>query len=102
MSATNVYLLCEDGTNLLKIGVASCLRQRVAELQTGNPRHLKIVDSWLLPNRRRALEFEYRMHEDLDSTRVRGEWFSSDLTKTHEFLREEYRWFCRSIERGYI
>jgi len=69
-----IYVIQEDVEGgLLKIGCAVDPRTRLAQLQTGNPRLLKIIKA--LPG---TQERERVLHRDLHEYRVQNEWFRPD------------------------
>ena len=56
----------------MKVGIASNVPGRVAELQVGNPVELRLLGFWRAVN---AIREEEIIHAFLDSYRVRGECF---------------------------
>ena len=86
-----VYFIQEGEAGHIKIGWASCVAIRLLELQTGNPRVLRVV-GLLVGSRTRELE----MHRKFKHLRIRGEWFQAgeDLVKfinTHDVRRKNDR-----------
>lgn len=65
-----------DQSGLLKIGIASDVERRLAELQTGNHIRLEIVAKTAVRSRKHAEHIERLMHKVLGPFRVRGEWFT--------------------------
>lgn len=67
-----VYIIQSGDRDLYKVGF-TCLmpRERMAELQTGNPDPL-----WLRAWGFGSIAVEQAVHAWLDESRVRGEWFS--------------------------
>ncbi|MEO9826140.1 MAG: GIY-YIG nuclease family protein [Paracoccaceae bacterium] len=71
----SIYFIHQDerGNWLMKIGRAKDMRRRLRQLQTGNPKELKIV-GWIVSEndhlRQRAL------HKKYSSANVGGEWFN--------------------------
>ena len=57
-----------DGDGLIKIGIACDVEARLAILQTGNARELRVVGVM-------DGNHENQLHERFASYRVRGEWF---------------------------
>jgi hypothetical protein len=70
-SQTNLYVIRETESDLVKIGIAVRPEQRMAHLQIGNPRELELVD-WAPATE--ALERFF--HKELAEHRRRGEWFA--------------------------
>lgn len=65
-----VYVIkCDD---FVKIGIASDVQSRLANLQCGNPHELTLLLHWPSPN---ALAAEQRLHYKLWRWHHRGEWF---------------------------
>lgn len=75
MTQTHIYVIAENYSNFIKIGVAENVRSRVNSLQTGNPRPLTARYSRLMPCKRSARYLERKMHALLRERRVGGEWF---------------------------
>ncbi|MDG1772100.1 MAG: GIY-YIG nuclease family protein, partial [Oceanicoccus sp.] len=72
--STAVYFVA-DGKDFLKIGMSDSTPNRLAQMQTGNPRELKIVYEMAFATKRIALNVEQLMHYELSEYRERGEWF---------------------------
>lgn len=86
-----IYLIAAEGTQFVKIGYSENPIFRLAELQTGCPHFLRIVDTW-----QGDIEAERRIHNRLKSYRGMGEWFnipSDDLTKVCASIELE----CKNI-----
>lgn len=68
-----VYLIkCND---YIKIGISEDVQSRLLYLQTGNPFRLSLLESHECKN---AHSIEKKIHDELSSKRVLGEWFSLD------------------------
>lgn len=65
-----VYFIQEDEDGPIKIGVAVDVDKRLAMLQIGNSRQLRLL---AIRDGGRALEIE--LHKRLGDFRIRGEWF---------------------------
>ena len=70
MGKGSVYAI-QDACGPIKIGSATNLTKRLAELQVGNPCELTILAS--CPG---SISQEKRLHALLGTSRVRGEWFA--------------------------
>lgn len=68
-----VYVIT-DGT-AVKIGVGDP-KQRIKQLQTGNPREITLVREINTPL---AYALERKMHQIYSDYRIRGEWFSAEI-----------------------
>lgn len=79
----------EELGGFIKIGVARNPRARLRELQTGNPRLLRLIALC-----RGDLETEKWLHQELVSYRSRGEWFQLG-TAWHALMA------LHSLEREY-
>lgn len=89
-----VYVITDEGidespngyltkTNFVKIGfTGNDVDQRIAQLQTGNPRELHLLYVYEFENSEMAKIVERLMHWNLKPHRVSGEWF--------EYNREVY------------
>jgi hypothetical protein len=67
---TFVYVLQAQGATPIKVGTAMDVKVRMAELQTGNPRPLRLRTVLL-----GSYDFEHALHEELSRHRLIGEWF---------------------------
>ena len=70
---SNVYFI-SDGENI-KIGKANNPEKRLAQLQTGNPRALRLLNVIKCETENDAFELESFLHTILQSTHLNGEWF---------------------------
>lgn len=69
----SVYFIQEGENGPIKVGHAANPLHRLASLQTGNPRELRLVGS--IPG---GAKDEKRIHEWLSPWWIRGEWFHPD------------------------
>lgn len=69
-----------DGIQTVKIGFTSDrnVERRIGQLQTGNPRPLRIVEIFEFENSDMAKQIERLCHWNLKSSRLSGEWFTYD------------------------
>lgn len=67
-----------------KIGIASDLWDRKAELQTGNPTDLEIVVAFWFDEY--VYHIEKELHDEFSAKRIRGEWFNLDQNDIIEFV----------------
>lgn len=79
-----VYLIAEGEEGPVKIGVSKNPGWRICELQSGNPRKLKLIHCWLMMSRSEAFEFEQKMLRQLAERRMAGEWIDADV----DFIRD--------------
>lgn len=86
MEETHVYIIAEEGTDFIKIGVADRPQSRVSCLQTGNPRQISLHVTYPFPSREQAMQAERKMHEMFERTRAVGEWFCMDVDVAHRAL----------------
>lgn len=72
-----VYIISMDSgkESFVKIGVYSCPKDRLEELQIGNPYKLNIVSSIEMDSRKSAYNLENYLHRSFGRHHVRGEWF---------------------------
>ena len=85
-----VYLITE-GTNQ-KIGVAQDVEKRVIGMQTSCPYELKIVATYA-PKAMPAFDLEKMLHSHYESNRLKGEWFSTNLSA------EEFKEVCEAYDK---
>lgn len=72
----NVYFLkTKNRAQLIKIGKAKDVAQRVAELQTGCPAGLELMATIRLHSDNHARHVEASLHRTFKRYRVRGEWY---------------------------
>ena len=87
-----VYLLVA-GDELYKIGTTKKpLKERIAQLQTGNPFPIKVIKSYVSPQYKRIEKYLHNVFKSYRS-RNNGEWFH--LKEHHIFQFEEY---CKKAE----
>jgi predicted GIY-YIG superfamily endonuclease len=77
MDPTYVYIIAQELEDAVyfKVGIASDVRARLAQLQTGNPHELEIAFSAGFPTRKIARLIEREAHNYLAKHRAHGEWF---------------------------
>jgi len=80
-----VYVIESHG--FYKIGRANDVFNRLATLQTGNPRLLRVVGYVRCCDEKEAFELEKKLHAKLAYYRRRGEWFDLDRDNL-EYLRK--------------
>lgn len=87
-----VYLIkCADGLFFyFKVGVANDVDLRLAQLQTGNPLVLSLVDAYGFDN---AEIVERAIHQAWKKERIRGEWFRLSPVQAEEDFSE----ICRVL-----
>lgn len=86
-----VYVI-SDGSGYVKIGVAENVNDRLLQLQTGNPRELKVLYSFSTRGARKRIDdwdLEHLLHKYYDSMRVITskkitEWFDEKCCETIE------------------
>lgn len=78
-SSRQVYFV-SDGGYAIKIGVGKNPEARVAEMQVGNAKRLKIAG--LI---RGSFELEAAIHRRFEASHVRGEWFK-DTPELRSFI----------------
>lgn len=70
-----VYFIATESGSAIKIGAAKDPDARLRSLQTGNHERLRLLKT-IYCDEPELREAEY--HRDLESARIRGEWFESD------------------------
>jgi len=71
-----VYVIHEiEEPGVCKIGVASDVVQRLATMQVGTWRALKVGHAIKLPSKSAAHAIERQVHQALSAVHCRGEWF---------------------------
>ena len=67
-----IYLIKNNTTGLIKIGISNDPQRRLKQLQTGNTGKLEIIKTYITKNDK---EQEKRIHKILWQNKKRGEWF---------------------------
>lgn len=70
-----VYFIAA-GDDAIKIGISNEPEARVSEIQTGNHRDVRIVQTRPFANRYKARQFETLLHKRYKHRHLRGEWFN--------------------------
>jgi predicted GIY-YIG superfamily endonuclease len=70
-----IYFIQEEPDGAIKIGQTSNISKRLASLQTGGARQLKVLHSFEVSDER-ANQEEKHIHHCFRNRRMRGEWFS--------------------------
>lgn len=65
----------------IKVGVADDVHKRMKQLQTGNPKELRLVMHFECNDREHAFYLEKTIHSFLDAKRMHGEWFKVTKSK---------------------
>ena len=72
---THLYFI-QQGYGAIKIGIADDPESRLATLQTGNAKPLRLLLAVPFDERRVAEQLERDLHASLAKYRIRGEWFN--------------------------
>lgn len=84
----NYVYFISDG-QYIKIGVAKNPDKRLSELQTGNPRKLKVICKIPVGSDREAFDLESRLHFEYQAFAKSGEWFNIlDHILVDEFIKK--------------
>ena len=75
-----VYFI-ENQSGQMKIGVTENLERRFKQLQHANGEELNIFCFVRLPNKTKAISFEFFFHDYFCDYRIRGEWFDGNEIK---------------------
>jgi hypothetical protein len=92
MKFCELYLIQENMDGPIKIGRAASTEARRRQLQTGNPRGLRVVQLYTLEFDE-AVEAERRLHEELEERRMCGEWFNV----SEKFITEYVPLFFKAV-----
>jgi len=74
-----VYLVQQEVTGAIKIGISSNVPSRLKGLQTSSPYKLTLIHAYRPTGSMSAIEAERRLHKEFCDVRLQGEWFSSQL-----------------------
>ena len=83
MHTGQLYIISEGPDGPVKIGRSFSAKSRLATLQTGNARPLKIAAAYTMPMDE-VIEAEQYLHEELGRHALVGEWFEL----SEDFMRE--------------
>jgi len=72
----SIYFIADDFNGSVKIGFAIDLNKRISNLQTGNPRPLKLMGFIKTANKVDDRKIEKALHKKYKNLHVSGEWFS--------------------------
>ncbi len=101
MNKHYVYMIEERGsvTDLaVKIGVSADINRRILDMQTGNPRILKLALKFGPFSECEAFAMEAKMHHCFERFHVRGEWYDAEIL-TLMCLLEKYEQHQRQHQR---
>lgn len=89
--ASFVYFVVNDFDKEVKIGVTGKdIASRIRELQTGNPKELKLMGFLMYPTRKKCFEAEKMLHEKYKANHIRGEWFDLESYDVYDELKRHY------------
>jgi len=94
-----VYIVKENGTDFVKIGVAINIENRIVGLQIGNPRELELIKSY-----KGGYAIETLIHKKYKDLHVRGEWFIFDesmLSIDIDSLKDYNKKLLKYIKHGH-
>jgi len=83
-----VYFVLDEFSNAMKIGKADNLEKRLAGLQTGNPRILKISYFIKCKSSGHSNTIEKKLHKFFEHLHIRGEWFDYNKEEFELFFKE--------------
>lgn len=78
-----LYVIKNGQDDVYKIGIATDTEQRLASLQTGNPKTLSLHLCYEFSN---AHPVEMSLHQKFSSYRVNGEWFTLNASQLVEIV----------------
>lgn len=87
-----IYLIQSLENSYYKIGISKNPHKRIAELQTGNPSSLKLVEIY---QSEFASQIEVVLHRRYSHLQKEGEWFEMSIENEVLFRRE-----CQIIEEN--
>lgn len=95
-SGNSVYLITEKPfAGFFKVGVVTkgTLHERLHDLQTGNARHLVIVNYIRCKSAKDAKFIETFLHRAFAKNRAVGEWFACDTERDLNYVRAAFHLF---------
>jgi predicted GIY-YIG superfamily endonuclease len=88
--ASIVYFIADDRIGPVKVGVTKDLKSRFSNLQTGNPRELKLMAWIVAENKKEAEKLEAKIHDYFEHRKERGEWYNLGPEEIYELLRDHF------------
>ena len=73
-----LYLIRSGDSLIYKIGITSNFKDRIHDLQVGNPELLNVIKIIYTTNYSEALSLEKFLHNKFNDKHCRGEWFKLD------------------------
>jgi hypothetical protein len=71
----SIYFIADDFNGPVKIGITANIDRRIGQLQTGNPRSLKLMGFIKTESRKGDREIENALHKKYRDNNISGEWF---------------------------
>jgi hypothetical protein len=87
MTEHHLYVIAEGPSGPIKIGRSISAHNRLASLQTGNPRALQLV-GYVLMTSTEVVEAERLLHEELSQYAMVGEWFDLSVEFISAYMRD--------------
>lgn len=97
-----LYIAREVTGGPVKIGASSHLGGRIAQLQCGNSRDLRIVKAWNMPSRGDAFRVESELKSMFSEDAVLGEWFDLDVARLVDYVDWHVDGHLRARARGVL
>lgn len=95
----SVYFIADDFDGPVKIGISSNIDRRIPQLQTGNPRPLKLMGFIKTETREEDFELEREFHKIYRVKNISGEWFCLHPNEVLDAIRRfHYRGFLARSE----
>ena len=82
-----VYFIQEGNTHLYKVGRTNEPLTRLKQLQTGNPRRLKLYRAIECRDLASACRLELNLHKYLAGQKVFGEWYKINKKHIQEIVK---------------
>lgn len=86
---TYLYFI-QQGYGAIKIGIADDPGARLAQMQTGNSKELRLLLAVPFEERKVAYDLEQELHASLIEHRIRGEWFNRRIVR-HGKLKKLFK-----------
>lgn len=75
-----VYFI-QSGCGAIKVGIAKNPDKRMANMQTGHNKLLRLIAKFPQPDRNSARLLERELHDLFSEYRIRGEWFNRRIVR---------------------
>ena len=85
-----VYFILDEKSNAVKIGKSNNIKERLLDLQTGNPNTLKVLRYVKCKSEESSFHLEKQYHKKFEHLHMIGEWFNYDKCVFDKLFTENF------------